>query len=732
MSCIFGTVDQKEGAVLSPKYNRCFPQQAILRLISAYGAWLILTGGHVGSAFAQMPEIRHAAVSCMGRTEFPLLTAVINPRNQIRTARVFFRSSAYPDFYYVDLTDLGNAFQAILPKASPETARVIYYIEAVDRTFNSARTPESNAEVMQDSDECQRRDPKAASFNGNNPGIAVGSTTAGSPGIPPGFAADGIVRFISVAGVASGGGGGIGTGAVVAFSVGAAAAAGVGVLGLREETSTSTTSIITNTTTVVSTTTTTGPRASVKACFQTTPDPPVMKIGEPITLDGRCSAPQDVVYAWDLGDGGSKDQAFIQYVYRVAGKYNARLTVRSGTVEDTTSRQITVDPPTTTTPPTSTTTIPLPTADLEVAKKSLPQSVSLGDGFEYQVDVANNGPDTASAVVLTDDVPDGLDIRGIQTSGSVTCSQSGRSVTCNASLSAKQSFRAHIFVTAQKTGSFTNRARVSGNVNDPSSFNNSASATTDVISRANLSVKIVDAPDPVAPGAELTYTVTVSNGKTGASNVTLDGELDGKTLFSFFKIKDAEVNCSQAGRNRVKCARAKMPADKSFEVDIVVKVDPDATVKDVLTSAVSVSASEIDTDPSDNDDKAETSVFVLFSREAALESHFTSLLDAGSGTEAAAGNVLLNGAQLDGTTGGAPFRHNVKGRGGENTIEAYTFSPIQGDGVWEFRFSDSPHFVAGSIRVSSGRLVSLDGLSVVFALNRTPGERIKFSYELRP
>ena len=98
--------------------------------------------------FAQAgPDVMHSGIECIPQTEFALLTASIRPGEEIQMARVYFRSNMYPDFYYVDMTGTDEAFQAILPKPSPETAQVIYYIEAVDVGFSSNRTHDHSFSV---------------------------------------------------------------------------------------------------------------------------------------------------------------------------------------------------------------------------------------------------------------------------------------------------------------------------------------------------------------------------------------------------------------------------------------------------------------------------------------------------------------------------------------------------------------------------------------------------------
>lgn len=149
--------------------------------------------------------------------------------------RVYFRSDKYPDFYYVEASEIPETpedFRAILPKPSPETERVIYYVEAVDTEYEIYQTPEADPAVV---DDACRRDP-GAYYMGENPEIVVGATSAGAAAVPPGFQALGITGFISAAGVttavtaaaAAGGAaaGGLSTGLIVVVTGAAVAAVG--------------------------------------------------------------------------------------------------------------------------------------------------------------------------------------------------------------------------------------------------------------------------------------------------------------------------------------------------------------------------------------------------------------------------------------------------------------------------------------------------------------------------
>ena len=185
--------------------------------------------------------VTHIGADCMADEQFPQVDAIITPPELVQSSRVYFRAAQHPDFYYVVMQQIeGDNFMAILPRPSPETTEIIYYIEAVDMDFNNATTPEYDPDI-EDEDSCER----AAYFTGAEPGIVVGATVGGSAAVPLGFQAAGIAGFVSATGVvttavaaaaAGGAAGGIGAVGTVLIVAGASAGAGGIVVGVTDET----------------------------------------------------------------------------------------------------------------------------------------------------------------------------------------------------------------------------------------------------------------------------------------------------------------------------------------------------------------------------------------------------------------------------------------------------------------------------------------------------------------
>ena len=114
---------------------------------------LFVVLGFAAPARAQTtPDISHDPLDCTGVDKYPVIDAAIQPGKEIRTAKVYFRADHYPKFYWVEMVIHEDNFVSILPKPSPGTTRIIYYIEAMDVTFNHAvdveHDPESSREMQ--------------------------------------------------------------------------------------------------------------------------------------------------------------------------------------------------------------------------------------------------------------------------------------------------------------------------------------------------------------------------------------------------------------------------------------------------------------------------------------------------------------------------------------------------------------------------------------------------------
>ena len=167
---------------------------------------------HLDSQEAQILDIYHDGRECLARDRYPQLSSDVSPHQDVRFSRVYFRAAQHSDFYYVDMRDTGGDFQGVLPKPSPETTEIVYYIEALNMTFDGYQSSEFRPRIVLGED-CDDRVP-GAYFTGGDPGIVVGSVVEGAATLPPGFLPQGIGTFITA------------SGSVVSAAAGAAAGGG--------------------------------------------------------------------------------------------------------------------------------------------------------------------------------------------------------------------------------------------------------------------------------------------------------------------------------------------------------------------------------------------------------------------------------------------------------------------------------------------------------------------------
>ena len=124
-----------------------------------------------------------------------------------------------------------------------------------------------------------------------------------------------------------------------------------------------------------------------------------------------------------------------------------------------------------------------PPADLSITKTASP-SVVQGNNLTYTIRVTNGGPNPATNVVVTDNLPAGSDVDFVSaTSTAGSCQRTGNTVTCNLGTVANNADQTvTIVVQAKKSGTISNMAIVAS-PDDLNSANNSATATTTVTNK---------------------------------------------------------------------------------------------------------------------------------------------------------------------------------------------------------------------------------------------------------
>ena len=132
-------------------------------------------------------------------------------------------------------------------------------------------------------------------------------------------------------------------------------------------------------------------------------------------------------------------------------------------------------------------------ADISVTKEfNSPSPTHLGDAIDYTITIANNGPDAASNIVLTDTMPPNTTFLSYGTGASgVVCTTPAvgatGTITCpfapaQATVASGTSFQfvIQLQVASLSLPAVVNTATVSSDTPDPDTTNNSATVSTDV------------------------------------------------------------------------------------------------------------------------------------------------------------------------------------------------------------------------------------------------------------
>ena len=197
--------------------------------------------------------------------------------------------------------------------------------------------------------------------------------------------------------------------------------------------------------------------------------------------------------------------------------------------------------------------IDVPEADLEITKSDSPDPVTAGTELFYTLTVKNNGPDTASGIVVTDTLPAQVDY--VTNTNPLGCAAAAGVVTCPvgelaSGASTTFTIKVHVKTNAAANPgpvSIFNTASVTASESaDPNVANNTDTEATIVEDLADLEITKICKPDTTpSAGEPITCTIFVDNhGPSDARDVVVTDTILAPGPFTIGTITPSQGSCT--------------------------------------------------------------------------------------------------------------------------------------------------------------------------------------------
>ncbi|MFD7597990.1 hypothetical protein ACFV6D_33805 [Kitasatospora sp. NPDC059812] len=239
----------------------------------------------------------------------------------------------------------------------------------------------------------------------------------------------------------------------------------------------------------------------------------------------------------------------------------------------------------------SPTATPSPQANLTVSKALLTSPVVPGQQVQWQVTVTNNGPSRARNVVVSDTVPNGVSGASMKAdTGGTNCPISNGTATCPAveiPVGGSLTWTLTGTLDANATTTPTNTATVTGGP-DPATPTHTAvaSPTNSPTPQANLTVSKALLTNPVVPGQQVQWQVTVTNnGPSRARNVVVTDAVPSGVTGASMKADTDSTNCPITNGTAT-CPAVEIPVGSSLTWTLTGTLSPNATTTPSNTATV--------------------------------------------------------------------------------------------------------------------------------------------------
>ncbi|MDQ2712609.1 MAG: DUF11 domain-containing protein [Acidobacteriota bacterium] len=247
-------------------------------------------------------------------------------------------------------------------------------------------------------------------------------------------------------------------------------------------------------------------------------------------------------------------------------------------------------------------------ADMSIGISGSPASAAQGATLTYTITTSNAGPSPATNVTISDPLPSGSNFVSAAGTG-WSCANSSGIVTCSRSSSSAVGALPNITlqVTPSATGTVTNAASITANESDPNSSNNTATTSNTVTPGADLAITQPTPASPVAVGAAIVYSLTVTNNGPGtASLISVSDALPANVTFN--SVSGSGWSCSKSS-GVITCTIAG-PISSGAHAGVITINTTAASAGSAVNTATVSSSDTTTTDPTSANNTASTTVTI--------------------------------------------------------------------------------------------------------------------------
>ncbi|MHC4206378.1 MAG: choice-of-anchor D domain-containing protein, partial [Planctomycetota bacterium] len=321
----------------------------------------------------------------------------------------------------------------------------------------------------------------------------------------------------------------------------------------------------------------------------------------------------------------------------------------TGSLVNTATVASAIDPTTANNSATDTDTL-TPQADLSITKTDGQSTAIPGDTVTYTIVVTNNGLSDVIGATVTDIFP--AILSGVTYTSTTTGTVSGNTAagvghisdTVDITAGSTITYTVNGTIDPSATGSLVNTATVASGI-DPITANNSATDTDTLTPQADLSIQMVDTPDPVVAGSSLVYTITVTNyGPSDSQNVVVTQTLPAGVTF----VSTSGATEDPNGIPVASLGTITSGGSKQFTVAVTV----DHSTIGIITNTATVASDTVDPVAGNNTASEDTTVLGFDYGDAPDPTYPTLLINNGARHVLSGGPFL--GAGVDAEADGQP------------------------------------------------------------------------------